>query len=529
MSQRWKIFVRENLPIALVTWAMTIGGHRTFYALKGLPWEVGVGRVFGYLPFFMFMTLVRSRGARLTALLTLTLFNLAEMLHLEYFGLRIHPIGIHQFIFQSHEIFPVLMTEGTLWLRPALCAFLPISLIVVAWRRWTTGLTWRWAGALLIVIVIYFPARTMVTGNNWGRQPSSQDLDGTGLYASISYYLGKILPAKLTGREIHSPSSPALELKAGPIQHRNIILVIGESLTPWRMSLFGPVREAPTTPFLDKASARPGFVKRVGLSGGVSTDVSLALFFNVAYGTDAREHILTGDQCLFRLAHKQGLHTTFFSAQSSQQLRYISNTLCPTEVERYGDYAKLDGHGDPNAADDFMLLKALDEVPLKEGGQFVVLHMRGSHGPFELRYPKDQATFNQGQGEYDRRRWHYDNSVLQTDRFFQALFTKLETAKVPTTMLFSSDHGEAMGQNKLWGHGMLKPKAYEIPVIGQAFHDSEGAKLIERLSKHPTQFEIGKTVLRLMGWEVSHPSLGPYTVLGNDLDGNAGFVTVDGP
>lgn len=114
-----------------------------------------------------------------------------------------------------------------------------------------------------------------------------------------------------------------------------------------------------------------------------------------------------------------------------------------------------------------------DEVLVRELAQvltgprrsrLVVLHQNGSHGPaYYHRYPASFSRFSP-----DCRRENllgcskaeirnaYDNTILYTDYMLSRLIDLLQAAAgdYDTAMLYVSDHGESLGENGLYLHGL---------------------------------------------------------------------------
>jgi glucan phosphoethanolaminetransferase (alkaline phosphatase superfamily) len=156
--------------------------------------------------------------------------------------------------------------------------------------------------------------------------------------------------------------------------------------------------------------------------------------------------------------------------------------------------------------------------------RFYVLHQRGSHGPYALRYPKDKAVFPIS-GDYKADRVnHYDNSVLEFDRFMERLITKIKASNRPTIMLYVSDHGEGLGEDGVWGHAALKKPSFSIPVLGY-FHKTD---IRPNFSAEPTHLEVSMFITKLLGFDsdLKFP-MKNYQVLGNDMDGFAGYVDLE--
>ncbi len=107
--------------------------------------------------------------------------------------------------------------------------------------------------------------------------------------------------------------------------------------------------------------------------------------------------------------------------------------------------------------------------PAAVGTQLLVLHMIGNHGPaYFRRYPAAFARFVPACEHDDLQRCTreqivnaYDNALLYTDHVLASLVSKLQAhaAKVDSAMIYVSDHGESLGENRLYLHGMPWPIA----------------------------------------------------------------------
>jgi lipid A ethanolaminephosphotransferase len=94
----------------------------------------------------------------------------------------------------------------------------------------------------------------------------------------------------------------------------------------------------------------------------------------------------------------------------------------------------------------------------------IVLHQKGSHGPgYHLRHPPRFKPFNPECEQImlnDCSRQEvinaYDNTIAFTDYFLAKViaFLKKNSAKYDTAMLYVSDHGESLGENNIYLHGL---------------------------------------------------------------------------
>lgn len=155
---------------------------------------------------------------------------------------------------------------------------------------------------------------------------------------------------------------------------------------------------------------------------------------------------------------------------------------------------------------DEILLAGLKEQILssKKNKILVVLHTSTSHGPtYSKKYPASFETFKPvcnsvELGDCSKKELvnAYDNTILYTDYILSQLIADLQQLKgYQSTMLFVSDHGESLGENNLYMHGMplsIAPKEqYSIPFIVWV---SEGSKHLKP-GKNASQNHVFHSVL----------------------------------
>lgn len=129
---------------------------------------------------------------------------------------------------------------------------------------------------------------------------------------------------------------------------------------------------------------------------------------------------------------------------------------------------------------DGIMLQKLDQwLAGIHGDSVLFIHQLGSHGPgyFE-RYPDQfrrfrpdcrKTVFSECKPEEIRNA--YDNTILYTDYFLSTIIDKLKEheSSFDAAMIYMSDHGESLGENGLYLHGMpysLAPKEQtHIPFV----------------------------------------------------------------
>lgn len=154
------------------------------------------------------------------------------------------------------------------------------------------------------------------------------------------------------------------------------------------------------------------------------------------------------------------------------------------------------------------------------GDLLIILHMLGIHGPaYGERVPPAFHVFEpscSGNSPITCERTQlinaYDNTIVYADYVIHKVISKLKTRspKVDSFMLFVSDHGESLGENGIYLHGLpyaMAPDAQKhIPMIfwrSEEFPD-------HRLPRRSALVEATKQ--RVSHDNISHLLLGLYDV-----------------
>ena len=521
--------LKPQLILAFIFLILTVGQQYLFYGIKGLPIILlSAGKYLGIYVIFFLLTFTKNRTLRFIFLSFILILNYFQMAHLSYYGTQILPAELWLLFTEIHEVGGTLGAELQHIFIPMIYTIIPLGLGWWANKKLEPKLQFKIVPILFCLYFAYNPIRTYVTGNTWGRQPSTRELAGLNVYLSLSYFLGKILPHKLSDRELQGTNS-SLELVLEPKKKSewdNVIVVLGESLTPNHMQLFGYPRE--TTPTLMGLKDQPQFRYLKGLSSGVSTDISVAFFLNLGFGSAGVKKAAQGQNCLFKIARNNGFTTSFYSIQSEQQLRYIAPYLCSAYLDDYKSMEDIAPQTkDHNAALDRDLLPELEKLLMKKQKNFVMLHQRGSHAPWSARYTKESAIFKNDGPE--KRLDDYDNSVVEFDHFWDELTTILHKFPGKNLVIYLSDHGEGLGENGLWGHGTLTPISFEVPVLIQSFN-ANLPRGTQELPEFIPQYNLSLYMAETLGYKANQDyRVMPkdYVIFGNDIDGFAGRAQIE--
>lgn len=250
---------------------------------------------------------------------------------------------------------------------------------------------------------------------------------------------------------------------------RVMILIVGETARAQNFSLYGYERE--TNPLLSRNKEIITFKDVTAC--GTSTAVSLPCMFSVL----PRKHFDTTDayytQNLLELAKKAG-YDVFWKDNDDG---------CKKVCDRIGKIDATAGNKQPycfgNYCHDDILLDGLDGwLSSLTKDTVIVLHAMGSHGPtYYKRYPDKFKQFTPAcdtANLQDCTRGQivntYDNTILYTDYIISSVIDILKQhPELETGMLYVSDHGESLGENNIYLHGLphsLAPDTQKkVPMI----------------------------------------------------------------
>ena len=247
------------------------------------------------------------------------------------------------------------------------------------------------------------------------------------------------------------------------------VIVVGETARAANWGLSGYARQ--TTPELAKLDVI-NFSQVT--SCGTNTEVSVPCMFSIYGRRNYNEGKIRGSESLLNVLDHAGMKVVWRDNQSS----------CKGVCEGVEEH-KLSNAKDPQWCDgerclDEILLSGLDTLLADAKGNLVlVLHQLGNHGPaYYKRYPPAMRQFEPVCETADLAQCSreavvnaYDNALLYTDHMLAQTiaFLKKQEKKFDTAMVYVSDHGESLGENGLYLHGVpysIAPKVQtEVPMV----------------------------------------------------------------
>lgn len=234
---------------------------------------------------------------------------------------------------------------------------------------------------------------------------------------------------------------------------RLLVLVVGETVRAQNWGLNGYLRQ--TTPLLSRIA--PVNFRQVTACGS-STEVSLPCMFSpygrAHYDKDRIKH----SESLLHVLEHAGIETLWRDNQTG--CKSVCEGLAFESFEHARDPRHCDAEG---CLDEVMLQGLSDEIARHPGDVVVVLHQLGNHGPsYYKRYPPRLRHFSPtcetpelGRCSREQIVNAYDNAVLYTDDFLaQTIRLLSRQSGRDAALVYVSDHGESLGENGLYLHGV---------------------------------------------------------------------------
>ena len=439
--------------------------------------------------------------------LFIVLLSFAQLFHFSYFHSYIMPYEIG-LIDQVAEMADTLSGVFHYTLLPV-AVFVAQLIVLYFFLRKAEAFRIKFIPILIILILLIGPISAHKRKRAYVYLPKSTSFSFKNTYAALSWYLGKYAFA----HQKHHHFKPYKVIETNDTLPKNIIVIMGESLTSKKMSLFGYPKES--TPNLDRLRDKPNFRYTWGISSGVTTDVSIPTFFTLKREPQNTTPLITNSTNLLRLAKQHGYTTHYVTTQS---LFLISGVLA--------DFAD---HKEVYKGYDQLLVDYLKSVDFNKSN-FIVLHQRNSHSPYE-RYtpPKFHYYPYKDLPYHDYMLATYLNSIRYTDYIVNEVFKKVDALPECSVVFFTSDHGEMTGEKEeggRYGHAYLGFADTQVPLI--IYYNRACPKEVTKkfdLTKVISHYQFGTIIANTLGYKIINPNEdGSYYVNGVDIAGGKGFL-----
>lgn len=446
----------------------------------------------GVATFSLLLSFVQNRWILVAVIGSITIAQIIQVNHWAYFGAPIHSQDITKAFVELDEItlagaamayrlWPVWLTLiGSIF-------FTVVTLIYTKERR---HFTHAWLAVVFVLSIT--PALSLLKGPAFFyTKPTSSTI-----YNTTRAFSDWIIPKKKNKNLGYEPYT----INYTHPKVKNIVLIVGESLSSRYMHLYG--YDKSNTPYLDSLKSNPNFVFTKGISSSVSTVAALQMLFNVYHNPGFIESIRKKTSNLFRLAKHQGYKTFVISGQNEKLFHDTGTEFVDQFIPAKNIEEKLKNQGDT------ALLDVALSLEFKEKN-FLVIHLRHVHEPFNayLKYHPDFINFknscdnrlSQTQQDYSHAIFYHDYWVKQCIATIQKILPK------DTIILFTSDHGELLGERGLFGHNQMQPEVADVPIW--AFSIQSRHQLLAPIKNNIiSHYDLGKYIAKLFGAEIVNPN-----------------------
>jgi lipid A ethanolaminephosphotransferase len=470
-AARWSlnITVETLLLAASLFWAAT--ANRAFFiaALQDRAWSAhttwGFAAALALMLVslhFLMLALVCNRWTVKPVLVVLIIGTAVATHFMQSFGVYLDPSMLRNTlqtdVAEARELWTWRLLPHLL-----LYAVLPLLLL---WRVRLVQRPWLRAsavriGALLLSVAVFVGVLLLVFQSFSSLMRNHKEIRYLATPANYIWSIGVVagaqakdaaLPRQHIG--LDAAPGPRMAARSKPLL---LVLVVGETARAANWGLNGYARQ--TTPELAQL---PVLNFPDVTACGTNTEVSLPCMFAPVGRRDYDEATIRGSQSLLHVLARAGVDVHWRDNQSG--CKGVCEGLSQDEVITLNPPGLCHSG---RCLDEGLLVGLDDRLARLKGGtgtSILVLHQLGNHGPsYFRRYPPAFARFAPACQHDDLRKCSreeivnaYDNALLYTDHLLAALIKQLQAraADVDSAMLYVSDHGESLGENNLYLHGL---------------------------------------------------------------------------
>ncbi len=289
------------------------------------------------------------------------------------------------------------------------------------------------------------------------------------LYYTSRYLAGAYDPVDRTFQVLGTDAVQKHRVSTGSGKPDLLVVVLGETARSHNFSLNGYPRE--TNPEL---AHRPVVSFSNVESCGTSTAVSVPCMFSLLTRSGYDEEKANYQSNILDILQQAGVRVLW--RENNSGCKGVCDRVPHESTEQFN--AGQDCRTEE--CYDLQMLNGLQQwLAQQTGSTVIVLHQKGSHGPaYYKRVPDDYASFmpvcdsNQLQScSREAITNAYDNSIRYTDHLLSQVidFLQQQGDRYNTAMLYVSDHGESLGENNIYLHGMpwlVAPEEQkQVPLI----------------------------------------------------------------
>ena len=467
-SRRFVLHWPVEALLVLVSLFWTLAGNRLFLqaALKGRElgdasaWGFGLALGVGVFALnLLLLGLLCNRWSTKPVLAVLIVATAFAMHFMQHYGVYLDPSMLRNVmrtdVAEAGELFgPALAWNLFLYAVLPLLLLWRVQLVRWPWRRSVLMRLGLMVGAFAVLVAAVMSVFQPLASLMRNQKELRYLITPTNYLWSLASVTAGDARAKAGPRKVIGADAAPGATFAARQKPMLLVMVVGETARAANWGLNGYARQ--TTPRLAQL---PVINFPDVTSCGTNTEVSLPCMFAPVGRRDYDEATIRGSQSLLHVLARAGVGVTWRDNQSG----------CKGVCEGLPSQSVMDIQPPGLCSDgrclDEGLLHGLDDMLRQASGtQMLVLHQLGNHGPsYFRRYPPAFAKFQPVCDNDDLRRCSreqivnaYDNALLYTDEVLARLIEQLRARadRIDSAVIYVSDHGESLGENNLFLHGI---------------------------------------------------------------------------
>lgn len=464
-----------------------------------------------------------SRWAANAVLGLFALIQLCQLSHIAAIGRPLTPLDVAMIPREVSDILRSARAEAGAQWPTLLAGGLPYALLFALYNLGLARLPLpraRWALLAVALLLASQPYKAAHQGMvRFMPQQGHSSLFNA--MRAFSYYAVNLIGVQVSR---DAPAHPAYRIVAAPTPAppQAIWLVIFDSTRLDRWQVAGYPRE--TTPNLS-SWVRSGDARwHRGIAGAAATRASLALLLNGVREPGHLQQLQSHQSNLFRLAKRAGYRTYWLSTQyGGDLLERIDTASIDTARSREDAAVAVAARGDEAIFDQ---LDAAAPAPGER--RLMVLLLRTAHLPFEdayrrlpPRYRRWPDTVAAGAADARQaRRNAYDNAIAYQDELIARLYRRFEAMNEQGLFVVTSDHGQMLGEDGVWGHNVLTPQVAQVPMLVRA--RGEGQRPLAGNGDWLAHHQLHLALAARLGYRIDNPGAVPglYYLQGSDVYGD---------
>ena len=467
-ARRWQLSLRvETLALLLSLFFLFFSNHSFWSAsLAGRDWAqpaswlfvAALGVAIAAIHFILFALFFNRWTARPLSALLIVITAFAAY-YMGTFTVFLDPSMLRNVLRTDTKEAAELFTPGML----SYLLIFAVAPLLVLWRLRIRREPLRRAllirlGSLLLAVLLCVGSLLLIFQDFAPLMRNHKEIRYLITPANYLYSLARVLGADASSATRARMPIGLDAVKAESWQQRKkpalFVIVVGETARAANWGLSGYARQ--TTPELAQLDV---INFNQVTSCGTNTEVSVPCLFSMYGRSNYDEDKIRGSESLLNVIARAGLRVVWRDNQSG------CKGVCEGVEEQKLGSSKVPELCDGERCLDEILLHGLDTLLADHQGNLVlVLHQLGNHGPaYYKRYPPAMRRFEPVCETPDLAKCSresvvnaYDNALLYTDHMLAQTiaFLKKQSANYDTAMIYLSDHGESLGENGLYLHGV---------------------------------------------------------------------------